>query len=186
MLFRKNKKDIPTDYYTVPEAYDESERQSREWERSEDERHKDSPQTSPAAPRNRRRSIAVWTVVILAAVMGVAFWMRYMSPYVSDATERGYVMKVERRGFLFKTWEGELVLERDLADRSSLYQREFEFSVKDKAVVDSLIEYQGTGLPVRVTYRRYLGTLPWRGASTFVVTSVQPVGKSAVAHPGDE
>ncbi|MDE7396375.1 MAG: hypothetical protein K2M98_01470 [Muribaculum sp.] len=165
------------DSYTVPEAYDESAQQTREWEQDEAEKYASDPSRNPATPCNRRRTIIVWTVVIMAVIMGVAFWLRYMNPYVSDATEQGYVLKIERRGFLFKTWEGELILSRALTDTSHIYQREMSFSVDDEAVARRLQDYQLSGQPVRVSYSRYLGALPWRGSSTFVITSVKPVAQ---------
>ncbi len=169
--------DTPDDSYTVPDAYDESTEQTRTWEQDEAEKYASDPSRNPAAPRNHRRSIVVWTVVILLAVMGVAFWLRYMNPYVSDATEQGYVLNIERRGFLFKTWEGELILSRALTDTSHVYQRELTFSVDDEAIARRLQDYQLSGQPVRVSYSRYLGALPWRGSSTFVITSVTPVSQ---------
>jgi hypothetical protein len=102
---------------------------------------------------------------------------------VSDGVEQGYIMKVERRGFVFKTWEGDMILSRALTDTVHVYQREFAFSVAKTDVAEQLQEYQSTGRQVRVGYKQYLGTLPWRGASTVVVTSVTPVDDAPQCAP---
>ena len=46
----------------------------------------------------------------------------------------------------------------------------FEFSVKDKAIADSLMRCSGKS--VELHYKEYLGTLPWRGQQKYVVDSI--------------
>jgi hypothetical protein len=50
---------------------------------------------------------------------------------------------------------------------------EFSFSVEDKTVADSLMRCSGKS--VELHYKQYKGTLPWRGASVFVVDKIMSV-----------
>lgn len=48
-------------------------------------------------PHRRRRAwkrIFWWSVVIIALVLAAATWIRYFNPYVTDATERGYIVSM--------------------------------------------------------------------------------------------
>lgn len=170
--------DEQPDHYTVPEDYKGSEKETIRWEKEHDPGCQIEPGDEKPRKCNRWKRIFTGTVIILALVLGTAFWLRYMNPYVSDAKERGYVVKVEKRGHLFKTWEGDMILQSALTDSTNIYSREFNFSVEDPELALRLQEYQGTGKPVVVTYKRYSGTLPWRGSSANVVTSVKPVETS--------
>lgn len=124
-------------------------------------------------PRHHRfRRFILWTLLIVLIGGGLTFYIRYLTPYVSEAQVRGYIVSVERRGIFFKTYEGVMATESALVDTTSVYQRDLTFSVTDPAVVEKLRGYQGTGQPVTLTYERYYGSLPWRGASTVVATDV--------------
>ena len=54
--------------------------------------------------------------------------------------------------------------------QGSIQSNEFKFSVVDKNVAKQLDEGANTG--VKLHWKRYLGTLPWRGKSQFIVDSV--------------
>lgn len=128
-----------------------------------------------AADRRRRklRRGLIWTAVIIVAVLGAVCYVRYFLPYADDALATGYVRNVERRGLMFKTYEGELLTHEALTDTARIYQRDFTFSVPDDSLARLIQSYQNTGRQVTLTFERYYATLPWRGASKNVVTGVQ-------------
>lgn len=129
-------------------------------------------------PRRRKsgrgRQILWWTAVILVLVLVGAFWMRYINPYSVDNTERGYITDIEHRGITFKTWEGHMIVEQALTDSTRMYQRDFDFSVDNDSLAREIRKYKGTGRAIKVTYNRYLGSLPWRGSHCIVVTGIEP------------
>ena len=126
----------------------------------------------------------LWIVVALACVgLVVGCWIRFFSPYIDDAVQYGYVEHIESRGTLFKTYEGTLIPYKELMDTTRIYNRDFVFSVDDKNTAVKLRQAQYDGRPVMVGYKQYHATLPWRGASKIVVTSVDSVDPAKILPP---
>ena len=137
--------------------------------------NEETPQPEkPRRRRNRGRKILLWSVFIIAAVLAGIFWMRYLAPYETHMHEEGYVVDFKKQGFLFKTWEGQMLVNQSLVDTSQVYSRDFVFSVDNDRVARELSSLKGSGKKVSVTYKRYWGALPWRGATTCIVTGVNP------------
>lgn len=134
-----------------------------------------TPGTS-GAPRKRRHGWW-WFFLIVAAVLIGAVGIRYFVPYVTESRATGYVTLVEKRGIVFPTFEGEMVSESQLADTARIYSRDLNFSIPDEDLALRLQKYQGSGRPVTVTFKRYYGTLPWRGASNTIAVDFVPAGE---------
>jgi hypothetical protein len=73
------------------------------------------------------------------------------------------------KGYIFKTYEGEVIL-AGFQNKPALQSNEFTFSVDKKAVAEKLM--LASGKEVQLHYLEYLGALPWRGYSKFVVDSI--------------
>lgn len=166
------------DWNNKPDSFTEPE----DFEYVEPADNEDIPQAAEPAgdevkpkPRRRFRRFMVWFTVIVLAVLAAAFWLRYINPYVVGSHERGYIVNVEYKGMIFKTWEGEMIAQKALTDTVNIYSHSFLFSVDDVEVAKQLEQYCGTGRQVSVTYDRFMGALPWRGGQTCVVTAVEPV-----------
>ena len=129
-------------------------------------------QETPMKKRSRARRRLVWFALIVAAVLFVAFYIRYFVPYTSATLTTGYVTLVEKRGIFFKTFEGEMISESHLNDTSKVYSRDFYFSIPNDSLGRLIQSYQGTGQKVTLTTQKYYGTLPWRGSQKTVVTGV--------------
>lgn len=155
------------DHFTVPEDYAGAEREARQEEADDREKH-------PCRPRRRGRRILIWSAVILLAALGTAFYLRYVNPYVTDATEHGYIADMERRGIVFKTWEGKLIRPDRAKGQAYYVPDDFTFSVTDTILARTIMQYKNTGTEVEVDYQRYFGMLPWRGSATIVVTAIRP------------
>lgn len=111
-------------------------------------------------------------VLVALVVLGVWIWLHFYNPYVSDARMRCYVVNVEKRGVLFKTFEADVVTEQSLTDTARVYSKETTVSVPDAELAKELQQVQGTGRPVTLNYEIFNGVLPWRGASRTVITSI--------------
>lgn len=163
--------DSKPDYFTAPETPEEESRDSVI--RFEQAPEPLPEQSGPGKPRRRRgRRILCGSVLVLFVVIGIALWIRYFNPYETDMHESGYVIDFKRQGYVFKTWEGTMVVNSSLTDTTRVYSRDFTFSVDNDEVASRLSALKDSGRLVTVGYKRYWGVLPWRGSSQCVVTSV--------------
>ena len=123
--------------------------------------------------RHRGRKFFAWFIVIVIIVLAGLFYVRYLNPYAVEARTTGYVTDLEKRGIIFKTFEGTMATESALGDSSKVYARNFTFTVPDTLLARRLQDIStGSSRKVTLVYERYYGMLPWRGGSTNVVTAV--------------
>lgn len=108
--------------------------------------------------------------MLYALVLGIItvlgyFTFLYYVPY-SEGVQSGELIKISKRGNLSKTWEGEI------SQGISGGQR-FKFSVldNDKAVIDSLKEFQGKF--VKVEYVERYKTFFWWGETRFFIVKAE-------------
>ncbi len=139
--------------------------------------------TPPAAdePKPQRRGCRrfwLWFFTIIVLILAATFYIRYLTPHTTDARITGYVTSVERRGLLFKTFEGEMISLTAIRDSTRIYQRDIIFSIPNDSIARLLQDHQGSGRPVTVTLEKYYGTLPWRGASSTVAVAVSPANNA--------
>ena len=120
------------------------------------------------------KSIALTVVLLcilaLAGIMYFKFWWVF-----SDGTKTGELNSITYTGYVFKTYEGELILTGygNKHSAGSVESKTFKFSVQDKKVAEQLIEM--TGDRITVHYKEYKGALPWRGYERAIVDKVEPV-----------
>lgn len=118
--------------------------------------------TKSHSPRRRKRLIIAGTVVLLALV--TFFYFRYAFVY-SEGTRVGIIYKFSKKGTVFKTYEGEMMLPgiRNKNASGSLSTNTFNFSVTDEELAKKLMKSQG--MEVELHYSFYNRPLPWRGDS---------------------
>jgi hypothetical protein len=76
-----------------------------------------------------------------------------------------------QKGYVFKTYEGRLIQSGYRSKQpGALQSNEFEFSVVNEQVAQKLMNCSGK--VVELHYKEYLGALPWRGFSKFIVDSI--------------
>jgi len=109
-------------------------------------------------------------IVILILVGAAAFWWRFYFVF-GEGVKAGELNFVVRKGYVFKTWEGRLIQTGYKSKvPGSVQSNEFEFSVVDETIADKL-KVSG-GKVVELGYKEYLGAIPWRGNSEYVVDSI--------------
>ncbi len=101
------------------------------------------------------------TVLIIVAYMTYIYYVPY-----SDGVRSGELIKISHKGYVVKTWEGEI-------SQGISGAQIFKFSVldNDKEVIDSLKILQGNF--VKVEYVERLRTFFWWGDSRYFVTKVE-------------
>lgn len=113
----------------------------------------------------------------LAAVVIIGLfswlWIRYYHPYTSKALQTGRIMELKLQGLIFNTYEGKMISEKYVDYPDKWLEFDFPFSVVNDSIAVRLMNLQGTGTKVRLTYEEYQGTLPWRGNSHRIVTGYE-------------
>ena len=96
-------------------------------------------------------------IVILASVVTVAVALFALYTWVvlhwsySEGERAGYLQKLSRKGWLCKTWEGEILL----SSMPGAIPERFNFTVRDENVVRQL--QAAMGQRVQLTYEQHIG-----------------------------
>lgn len=99
-----------------------------------------------------KRSVVIFSVVVLLAVTSVAVWAWATLSYdYSDGERAGYIQKFSRKGWLCKTWEGEMAL----VNLPGAMPEIFYFSVRDNTVAKRIQDV--VGKRVALTYEQHIG-----------------------------
>jgi len=115
--------------------------------------------------------IISWTSVLAILALGVFIFFRFCFVY-SEGVNEGDINYFQKEGFVFKTYEGKMIQTglKSVKGQGSIQSNEFKFSVVDERVAEKI--NAGSNVGVKLHWKRYLGTLPWRGNSQFIVDSI--------------
>lgn len=117
--------------------------------------------------------IAVVVTLFVAYTWVVLHWS------YSEGERAGYVQKLSRKGWLCKTWEGEVAL----VTMPGTVAEKFIFSVRDDAVADQI--NQSVGKRVSLVYEEHIGVPTTCFAETsYFVTGVKVIDEPAPIGPG--
>ena len=124
-----------------------------------------------AAKQNRKgvkKGLWITFAIILIALSGFFYVKLY---YVwGEGVKSGELNYVVYKGYIFKTYEGKLIQAGIRSAGTGMESNTFEFSVSDPQVAEELM--LAGGKEVDLHYREYLGAVPWRGNSRYVVDSI--------------
>ena len=119
--------------------------------------------------------VITWTSVVAALVLAGFIYFKFCFVY-DEGVDEGRVEYFKKAGVIFKTYEGEIILPgiKSKTPQSggtmSVESPKFKFSVTDKDVANELMMIPHAN--VKVHWRGYFGTLPWRGNSRCIVDSI--------------
>jgi hypothetical protein len=120
-----------------------------------------------------RKGLTLIIVVLVLFIAGWFYWKFYFT--YSEGNRSGLLQKFSHKGNLFKTYEGELVLNSlTTTTNGPLSAEKFYFSVDQKRVVDKLANAEGKRVVVH--YLQKNGALAWRGDTPYIVDSVTITG----------
>jgi hypothetical protein len=107
--------------------------------------------------------------LILFISLAIFIYVRFFFVF-SEGVKAGELNYFEKKGILFKTYEGRLVQAGFQSPTAgALQSNEFRFSTVGG--VSTQLE-RASGKFIEVRYKEYFGALPWRGASNYVVFEV--------------
>ena len=132
-----------------------------------------------ADSRWKWKATAILAVVI--ALFGV--WIWFFRPYSDGAVKYGYIKNMERRGSLFKTFEGSMIPYKELGDPNPLYFEEVRFSVAGDSLAAHMKRMMLGCVPVRVEYETYHTSLPWNGEQKMIIVKADTADPRKIMPP---
>jgi hypothetical protein len=128
-----------------------------------------------ASPQRPRRKwpwvLGLGILVVPAAIVALWIWITLSFAY-STGDRAGYVQKLSRKGWICKTWEGELAM----ANLPGAMPEIFKFSVRDESVAAHLT--QTMGQRVSISYAQHKGVpTSCFGETEYYVTDAKAAGQ---------
>ena len=121
----------------------------------------------------KAKIIGIISLIIILALAGVIYFQYFF--VFGEGVKAGELNYMVHKGYIFKTYEGKLIQSGFKGQSANgvatgIQSYEFQFSVTDKAIADSLMRCSGK--QVELHYKEYINPLVWRGVSEFVVDSI--------------
>ena len=129
--------------------------------------------TIPNSSPRRKRHLWPWITLaglVLVPVAVFAIWVSVTLNYTYSSGDRaGFVQKLSKKGWVCKTWEGELAM----ANLPGTMPQIFTFSVRNDSVANLIERHMGKR--VSVTYEEHRGVpTSCFGETPHFVTNVRP------------
>lgn len=120
----------------------------------------------------KRKIITIASAIAALALATLVYFKFYF--VFGEGVKAGDLNFVVYKGYVFKTYEGHVIQagfgKGKGTNAGSIQSYEFDFSITDQAVADSLMRCAGK--TVELHYKEYLGTLPWRGKQKYIVDRI--------------
>ena len=115
--------------------------------------------------------VVTWISVIAVLALAGFIFVKFCFVY-SEGVNEGDINYFQKEGFIFKTYEGKMIQTglKSAKGSGAIQSNEFKFSVDNERVAERI--NSGSNVGVKLHWKRYLGTLPWRGNSQYIVDSV--------------
>lgn len=120
------------------------------------------------------------TSTILIIGLALYIFIKFFFVY-STGTNEGDINYFQREGFIFKTYEGKMIQTgyNSKNSNATIQSNEFKFSVEDEKVAQQIDN--NSSRQIKLHWKRYLGTLPWRGNSQYIVDQIISVKTNSSA-----
>lgn len=131
--------------------------------------------TTPKKKRHIFRNILILMLVLLIGFFVFAYFGIY-----DEGVRAGNVVRISKKGVIFKTYEGQLNLQSFGAMKgSSPFVETFDFSVEKSKpnVVRELEAVALSGERVNLHYVKRYVKFPWRGETKYYIISVEREGE---------
>jgi hypothetical protein len=116
------------------------------------------------------RKIIIISSLIILVVISLTFLI--FNYTYSEGNRAGVVVKFSKKGYLLKTYEGELNMGGmgNLPNTAQM-NMQWNFSVNDQAVADTLMNLEGR--KVSLHYKEIIKNMPWQGETKYFVDGVK-------------
>lgn len=113
-------------------------------------------------------------VFLLLLVAGGSTYVWVCNWTYSSGSRAGYLIKVSKKGVVFKTFEGELNLGGVQGDpMTGSFGNIWEFSIRDRDFYQKLQGYEGKH--IKLQYREVYKVMPWQGKTNYLVHDIQVI-----------
>ncbi len=114
-------------------------------------------------------------IFVSLLIIGLIVWLLFRYFFVfGEGSKAGQLNFFVKKGYVFKTYEGRIIQTGyKSVVPGAIQSNEFEFSVVDEKVANILMSHSGATLELH--YKEYLGSIPWRGMSKYIVDSVMSI-----------
>lgn len=121
--------------------------------------------------------VITWTCAVVAVALAVFIYIKFFFVF-GEGVKAGELNQIVYKGWVWKTYEGRLIQTgfNSTKNEGKIQSNEFNFSVVDEAVADSLMRCSGK--MVELHYKEYNGSLPWRGVQRYIVDEIISVRAS--------
>ena len=112
-------------------------------------------------------------LLLLLGIVGGGIYIWVCNWTYSEGTRAGYLIKVSRKGVVWKTFEGQLNMGGVQTNDSGLTGNIWDFSIPKKADYQTIQTQEGQY--VKLHYREVYKAMPWQGKTNYFVTKVELV-----------
>lgn len=125
-------------------------------------------------------------IVLIILIVAVGAFFTFV-PF-SEGMRAGQVIKLSKKGILFKTWEGELNTMMMPANNNmgTITPNVWQFSVANKEVAEQMMKASANGERMELHYKEKYYKFPWQGDTKYFVykmESVAPAANPAIQTP---
>jgi hypothetical protein len=120
--------------------------------------------------------VGIFGFILLIFILITSF---YQFASYSEGYRAGVVIKLSKRGYVFKTYEGELNVEGINANKTGSLTSVWEFSVdnSNELLIKQLDEVALTKERVKLYYEEKYAKLFWRGETKYIATKLERIGE---------
>lgn len=132
-----------------------------------------------AAPAKKKSHFFRNILIVILLILAAATVFMYYGIY-DEGVRAGTVVRVSKKGMVFKTYEGQLNLQSFGAlKNSSPFAETFDFSIEKTRsdVVRELEAVALSGQRVNLHYIKRYVRFPWRGDTKYFITEVEREGE---------
>lgn len=128
-----------------------------------------------------KTSTKVVSIIVALLLLAGAIFCYFKFYFVlGEGVKAGELNQIVYKGWVWKTYEGRLIQTgfRGNKQGNGIQSNEFNFSVVDKALADTLMRCSGKHVELR--YKEYNGMLPWRGMQRYIVCEILSITNTSV------
>lgn len=116
--------------------------------------------------------IIIAGILVLIGYVAIGYYFTYSSGF-----RAGKIIKFSEKGFVFKTWEGQIYLGTITPDEAGISSKYWDFSVDrgDEKVIKAIEDAMTQKHEVRLHYKEKMVQFNWRGDTRYFVDSIDLV-----------